>query len=116
MPNATPPVPARPQTPDEMLALIHRAEKGESAALPALREMLKTPEIVDLCGGDLARLAQSTLINKFSGKNLAFREALSRKLETLRAELAGPEPTPLERLLVERVVSCWLHLHHLEQI
>jgi hypothetical protein len=72
--------------------------------------------VEDLCGGELARLSQSTLIAKFSGKNLAFREALSRKLELLRAELAGPGPTPLERLLVERVVSCWLHLHHLEQI
>jgi hypothetical protein len=81
-----------------------------------LRELLKAPEAVDLCGGDLARLSQRTLIAKFSGKNLAFREALLRKLDVLRAELAGPEPTPVERLLAERVVSCWLHLHHLEQI
>src|SRR5262249_27073610 len=32
------------------------------------------------------------------------------------AELAGPAPTPLERLLVERIAACWLHLHHLELI
>jgi hypothetical protein len=32
----------------------------------------------------------------------------------MRSELAGASPTPLERLLVERVVACWLHLHHLE--
>jgi hypothetical protein len=29
-----------------------------------------------------------------------------------RAELAGPEPSPLERLLVERVVACWLQVQY----
>jgi hypothetical protein len=99
-----------------MLALVCRAEQGDHSALPALRELLKAPEMVDVCGGDLARLAQRTLIDKFGGKNLAFKEALTHKLSRLRAELAGPTPTPPERLLVERVVSCWLHLHHLEQL
>src|SRR5262245_1492710 len=72
--------------------------------------------MVDALGGDLARQAQLALIAKFGGRNLAFREALPRKLELLRAELAGSDPPPLERLLVERVVACWLHLHHLELI
>jgi hypothetical protein len=31
-------------------------------------------------------------------------------MELLREELAGPSPTPLERLLVERVVACWLQV------
>src|SRR5262249_37446886 len=32
------------------------------------------------------------------------------KLDLLRAELAGPNPSPVERLLVERVVACWLQV------
>ena len=28
----------------------------------------------------------------------------------MRADLAGPNPTPIERLLVERVVACWLQV------
>jgi hypothetical protein len=71
---------------------------------------------VDLLGGDLARHAQLTLISKLSGKNLLFKEALTRKLDLLRAELAGPAPTPLERLLAERVAACRLHLHYLEMV
>jgi hypothetical protein len=67
-------------------------------------------------GGDLAKQAQLTLINKFSGKNLLYKESLTRKLDLLRDELAGKSPTPLECLLVERIVACWLHLHHLEVI
>lgn len=78
--------------------------------------MLKDPALVDRLGGNLARQAQLVLIDKFCGKNLLYRESLPRKLELLRADLAGPNPTPLERLLAERVVACWLHLHHLEAI
>src|SRR5262245_33586778 len=98
------------------MALTDRAQKGDLTALPALREVLKAPLAVDLLGGDLARQAQLTLIDKFSGKNLLFRESQTQKLELLRAELAGATPTPLERLLAERVAACWLHLHHLETV
>src|SRR5262249_49173268 len=103
-----------PKMSDELLALADRAQKGDETALPLLRELLKEPAVVDMLGGSLAKQAQLTLINKFSGQNLLFRESLTRKLDMLRDELAGPNPTPLESLLVERIVACWLHLHHLE--
>jgi len=105
-----------PKNHDELLALTDRAQQGDKTALPALRELLKEPALVDALGGDLAKQAQLTLINKFSGQNLLFKESLTRKLDLLRDELAGPNPTPLERLLVERIVACWLHLHQLETI
>jgi hypothetical protein len=98
----------------ELVALVERAQKGDKAALPGLRGLLQDPAAVDALGGDLARQAQLVLIDKFGGQNLLVKEALTRKLDLLRAELAGSDPTPLERLLVERVVACWLHLHHLE--
>jgi hypothetical protein len=31
-------------------------------------------------------------------------------MESLRAELLGPDPTPVERLLVDRVAACWLQV------
>ena len=39
---------------------------------------------------------------------------MARKARALRRELAGPTPAPLERLLAERVVLCWMALHHAE--
>jgi hypothetical protein len=57
-----------------------------------------------------------TLVEKFTDNNLLVREALTCKLDLLRAELLGTAPTALEKLLVERVVATWLHLHHLEHI
>jgi hypothetical protein len=72
--------------------------------------MHKVPAIVDILGGNLAELAEESLVKAAAGQNLAFQEALTQKLKLLRDELAGPNPTPLERLLVERVVACWLQV------
>jgi hypothetical protein len=60
--------------------------------------------------GDLAAQAEQSFVRAAAGKNLAFREGLLAKLQALRGELSGPSPTPLERLLVERVVACWLQV------
>jgi hypothetical protein len=100
---------------DELTDLLIRAEEGDTTVLPQLEKVLNDPRTVEVAG-DLARHAQRILVDKFSGKNLLFKESLPRKLELMRAELAGPNPTPLERLLAEQIVSCWLHLHHLETV
>ena len=34
----------------------------------------------------------------------------------MHKELAGPAPSSLEQLLVERIVICWLHLYYAETI
>jgi hypothetical protein len=90
--------------------LIKRAESGDARTLPVIREMLKDPRWVEKWG-NLAKHAERAFVNKAACKDLGVREGLLRKLELLRAELAGPSPTPLEQLLVARVVSCWLQVH-----
>jgi hypothetical protein len=95
---------------EELRKFLKRAQSGDESTLPALRQMLQNPAIVDAYGGNLAQQAELSFIEAAGGKNLAFKEALSRKLELMRAELAGPNPTPLERLLVGRVVACWLQV------
>jgi hypothetical protein len=98
----------------EVQQFLKRAERGDAATLPALREMLKNRAAIDLLGGNLARQVERSLVADAAGKNLALKEALLRQLEVLRADLAGPNPTPVERLLAERAVTCWLHLYDLE--
>jgi hypothetical protein len=87
--------------PDELVKLVDRAMKGDASTVPALRALLENPETVDLFCGNLARQVERSLIDAAAGKDLAFKEALQRKLELLRAELAGPKPSPLERLLAD---------------
>ncbi len=90
--------------------VCRRARKGDASTLPALRKLLASPSTVDLLGGNLAANAEQSFVRALAGEDLAFREALTRKLELMRAELAGPDPTPVERLLVERVAACWLQV------
>jgi hypothetical protein len=89
---------------------LKRAAAGDATALPPIRELLRAPGIIEAWGGDLARRAERALLDAAAGDNLVFKEAVTRKLELLRAELAGPNPTPLERLLVDRIVACWLQV------
>src|SRR5262249_33307097 len=58
--------------------------------------------------------AMDALIGKYAGQNLLVRESVTRKLDRMRAELGGESPSPLEKLLVERIIATWLHLTHLE--
>jgi hypothetical protein len=95
----------------DLQQLVDRARRGDASALPMLREIMqKAPSLVDNLGGNLAEQAEASLIKAAAGDDLAFKESITRKLELLRAELAGPSPPPLERLLVERVVACWLQV------
>ena len=93
---------------DDLAQLIEAAQKGDQLALAALRDAVDAERWQSL--GGLAERAERELIAVACGKNLIRREALDQKLVTLRAELGGPQPSPLERLLVERIVACWLQV------
>jgi len=64
--------------------------------------------------GKLATRAENALINVATGKDEILREALSRKLATLKEELGAR--TPLERLLGERVAACWLNVYYIDAL
>jgi hypothetical protein len=98
----------------ELAKIVNRAQKGDTSTLPVLRRMLENPEIVNNFGGNLAVQVERSIIEAIAGADLVFKLALYRKLESLRAELAGPTPSPLERLMAERAATCWLFLHDLE--
>jgi hypothetical protein len=94
---------------DEIRTVIERAQKGDETILPTLRKYLEDPQFVDLVG-NIARQTERSLIQVAAGEDLLFKEAVTRKLELMRQELSGPTSTALERLLVERIVTCWLQL------
>jgi hypothetical protein len=98
---------------NELRDLLRRAAGGDESTLPAVREYLKRPGALEAYG-DMGRIAQQKLIKLFTGKHLVCREAMLARLEQLRKDLAGQSPTPLERLLAERIVACLLHLEYLE--
>jgi hypothetical protein len=96
---------------EELAKVIDKAANGDASTIPVIREAIKKNlGIIDAFGGNLAQTALDSFIKALSEKNVLFRECLNAKLTTMRGELAGPTPSCLEWLLVERVVACWLQV------
>ena len=93
------------------MALFEQVQKGDKSRLKEFEALMDDHErgalVVDFFG-NLAGRAESRLVENMTGTNLAGRSAIPRKMANLRAELEGPSPNPIERLLAERAVYCWL--------
>jgi len=44
------------------------------------------------------------------GVDLLCKESLRRQLDAMQVELSGPDPTPLEKMLVKRILTCWVQV------
>lgn len=93
---------------DAIHELLRRAEQGDRGVLPQLRTWLDSNPDYWRQAGDLAGIAEQAWVAFVAAGNLANQEAIQRKLDALKAELAGPFPSPMERLLAERVAISWL--------
>jgi hypothetical protein len=109
---------AKPAQPDveDLRELLERARQGDRDALPRLREVLDNCPQLWQHFGDLGRHAEAAWIELVGGQDLYLKESLERKAAAMKVELAGSDPTPLERLLVERIVSCWLQFAHADAV
>ena len=96
--------------PNSVASLMKEAENGDASALSALKERL--PEEIDTFlleeYGELGQTAENALVKAVAGGNLLHVEGLKLKAQQMKEDLAGPHSSPLERLLVERVVCCWI--------
>jgi hypothetical protein len=90
--------------------------QARASVLPRLHELLTEYPALWSQYGDLAAQAEAAWVTLAAGRNLHLRESLLRQAAALRDELAGPSPSPVERLLVGRVVACWLQLHYFDVI
>jgi hypothetical protein len=95
---------------------LQRAEKGDRSALPTVRKYLDAQDEGWWSAMDFACIVQHTQIQRCVGEDSLFaQELLSGQVQRLRAQLGGPAPSPLERLLVERIIACWLHVNYAEE-
>ncbi len=90
-----------------------RATKGDKTARQELRQLMDRPDCFRLFR-DLAHRLRETLISKIARDDWLIREIYVEELNRLRAELLGPAPTVIERLLAERIVIGWLEVHTAE--
>ena len=93
----------------ELRALSGRAEAGDKGAHGELRRMVRSSsEEVIGRASDLGRKMGQTLAHTAAGGDPLTEEALRAKLDLMRTEIAGEDPSALEVLLTERVVSLWM--------
>lgn len=98
---------------EDFAELVKRANAGDNDALAMMRKTLDScPEIWQRVG-DLATLAQLSMVHLIANGNKLVSESLLRKAEQMKTELLGPSPSKLEKLAVERVVACWLEMEYL---
>ena len=100
------------QQEDELARLVARAERGDLAVLPALREALAANPTLWQTYGDVSLQAEGALVRVAAGSNLLLAESLLLKLRALKAELGGDGDSPLERLLASRVALTWLEANY----
>ncbi len=94
---------------EELEKLSKKAEGGDKEARRELRRAVKrsAPEVIARAS-DIARTGQRVLARTAAADDPLIEEALYAKLDAMKAEIAGEDPTPLEALLSERIVSCWM--------
>jgi hypothetical protein len=103
---------SRPAALDDLPILLQRCQQGDRGALPQLRAVLDQHPEVWRHIGDLALHAELAWVDLICGTNDSLRESVIRKVRELKVDLGGASPSPLERLLAERVSACWLQVHH----
>ena len=90
------------------------AKSGDRAALPRLRQYLSANPTLWKGPGNVALQAQAAWINLITGPNLHLRECMTRQINQMKQDLAGSSPSPLEAMVVERLITSWLQLGYLE--
>ena len=98
---------------ERLKTLTKRVEEGEEGAMPALRELLDENPDLAWRLANFARAAENVLIGELitkGGEHPITEEALRRQLAAMREEIAGEDPSPLEKLLAERVVATWMQV------
>ena len=96
----------------EIREVVGRAKRGDTAAVPRLRELLDRHPGIWERYGDLATQVEKSWVGLAAGDDLHMRESVTRYAGKLRAELTRPSASAIEKLLVERAVATWVQLNY----
>jgi hypothetical protein len=94
-----------------LMAMTQLAAKGDERASQALIEACQTvPRLWEILS-TLSSMAVRSWVDLLSpagpGTEIT-RRTIEQEIERKRSEVSGENPSPLERLLAERVALCWL--------
>jgi hypothetical protein len=99
--------------------LIERAARGDETCYGQVLALLDDPErgpvLVDGIGS-LANVVRIKLVANIAGKDILLQEALHERLRRMSDALLGDGQSPIEAVLVERAVVCWLLVWRYEHV
>lgn len=97
--------------------IVQRAAKGDAKALAEVRAVTKAhPEVWNALGTDIAGVVRDAMIKLLTGEDAVMRDFVNHQLGKMKKGLIGEQPSPLERLLAERICACWLQVQYAEWI
>jgi hypothetical protein len=94
---------------DSVNALLERMEAGDKAATTKFVDYLRGDRVLAAAVLERASTAMTHWLDYGTSEPLS-RFVMEERAKQLRHSLLGESPTPLERLLVERIVICSVQL------
>ena len=70
-------------------------------------ELWRTP-------GNMARRTLDHLLRTYYSQSAYLRECVTRRLQEMRQEFGYKESPPLEKIMIEQILVCWVNLYVLE--
>lgn len=105
----------RKETVARLQSLVGKADKGDKKVVPAIRKILDQSPDLAWRMRNVGRMAELLLINEMTkDEDLAAKEMIEYQLHSMRSEIAGEHPSPLDLLLTERIVATWLQVQLFE--
>ncbi len=95
-------------------ATIIVARKGNRKILPILRRKLDEHPELWKHFGDLTIQARERWLQLIAGKDLYLAETMRLHLDAMRTDLGGSNPSPLDRLLVDRILATHVQVLYFE--
>ena len=101
-------------TTEELNSLLRRCDKGDEESLRSLRQLLATHAELGKAF-ELAQMVEEDWLNRMFGeKGFTARAFADAEMDRMRRDIGRADANGLERLLIERIIVCWLQLHYLE--
>jgi hypothetical protein len=101
---------------EKLREIVNKTHKDNpnSEDLTELRRLFDEDPELWRTSGNMARRTLDHLLHTYYSQSAYVRECVRRRVKELREQLGYGESPPLERILIEQVLVCWVNLYVLE--
>ncbi len=109
---------SEPEKTDKRIRSLIAEAHTDGAAADELFKVLKEEDALTyfVTASDVAKQAELSLIRQLAPDDILMAKMNEKRLQIMRRDLAGDNPTALETLLAQRIALCWFHVHLCETV